>query len=330
MGQLSVRLYALAKELQLDSEELVDLCRKAGIRGKGSALAPLDDGEVSRVTQYLRDGSIAAPLKPSAASRKPNAPAVPPRAGSIPDTGTTTRIYALAKELQLDSKDLVDACARAGITGKASALAPLTQSEVAKVKAHLNAQPTVEAPKPSPTPRSPSPTAESPDADSRAVNVREEIASTTVPMCLGNALAIDSLHVQVTELGAIVETLILKVLDTSGDASMFRGESNFCDLIDDAFDGDVFASLTADELHTARMNRNKIAHRSNGIPNQSELRRSRNAFVLAILDLLEYCGESLKAEILSEFAQHFPQNKRMHRSTRSGGNVRSKSPAHAR
>jgi translation initiation factor IF-2 len=47
------------------------------------------------------------------------------------------RIYALAKELQLDSKDLVDICTRIGITGKGSALASLTESEVEKVKQHL-------------------------------------------------------------------------------------------------------------------------------------------------------------------------------------------------
>jgi predicted transcriptional regulator len=30
-----VRIYALAKELNLDSKELVEVCRKAGIPGKG-------------------------------------------------------------------------------------------------------------------------------------------------------------------------------------------------------------------------------------------------------------------------------------------------------
>jgi translation initiation factor IF-2 len=47
------------------------------------------------------------------------------------------RIYALAKKLNMDSKELVDACAKAGITGKGSALASLTDEETAKVQAHL-------------------------------------------------------------------------------------------------------------------------------------------------------------------------------------------------
>ena len=48
------------------------------------------------------------------------------------------RIYALAKELDIDSKELVVVCTKAGVTGKGSALASLTDDEVAKVKAHLN------------------------------------------------------------------------------------------------------------------------------------------------------------------------------------------------
>jgi len=51
-----VRIYALAKELSLDSKELVDICRKAGIPGKGSALASLDDDEVTRIKSYLGGG----------------------------------------------------------------------------------------------------------------------------------------------------------------------------------------------------------------------------------------------------------------------------------
>jgi translation initiation factor IF-2 len=49
------RIYALAKELSLDSKELVDLCTKAGITGKGSALASLDDDEVDKVESWDAD-----------------------------------------------------------------------------------------------------------------------------------------------------------------------------------------------------------------------------------------------------------------------------------
>ena len=50
------------------------------------------------------------------------------------------RIYSLAKELKLDSKVLVDICTSAGVTGKGSALASLTDEEVTRVKAYLSGQ----------------------------------------------------------------------------------------------------------------------------------------------------------------------------------------------
>ncbi len=47
------------------------------------------------------------------------------------------RIYALAKELKIENKKLVDICNQIGITGKGSALASLSDEEVATIKAHL-------------------------------------------------------------------------------------------------------------------------------------------------------------------------------------------------
>lgn len=50
---MPIRIYALAKDLKIDSKELADLCVKAGIPGKGSALASLDDDEVVKLKAYL-------------------------------------------------------------------------------------------------------------------------------------------------------------------------------------------------------------------------------------------------------------------------------------
>jgi translation initiation factor IF-2 len=63
---LAVRIYALAKELQLDSKDLVDICTRIGIPGKGSALASLTEAEVEKVKQHLSGGTKTA--KPKAAS----------------------------------------------------------------------------------------------------------------------------------------------------------------------------------------------------------------------------------------------------------------------
>ena len=54
---MAVRIYSLAKELKFDSKELVDICAKAGITGKGSALASLADDEVARLKEYLASRS---------------------------------------------------------------------------------------------------------------------------------------------------------------------------------------------------------------------------------------------------------------------------------
>jgi translation initiation factor IF-2 len=86
---LAVRIYALAKELKLDSKELVDVCTRAGIQGKGSALASLTDEEAARVRQYLKGG--AGPARPSrAAAPAPQRPTEPVRVGKMPVIVTKT------------------------------------------------------------------------------------------------------------------------------------------------------------------------------------------------------------------------------------------------
>ncbi len=71
---MPVRIYALAKDLKIDSKELADLCVKAGIPGKGSALASLEDDEVSKLKAYLdnvqaKKGGAAAPAAPGEKAR---------------------------------------------------------------------------------------------------------------------------------------------------------------------------------------------------------------------------------------------------------------------
>jgi len=78
---LAVRIYALAKELKLDSKELVDLCTKAGIRGKGSALASLSDKEADKLKEFLKGPETQPGSRPAAAASTPERPAERPRAG---------------------------------------------------------------------------------------------------------------------------------------------------------------------------------------------------------------------------------------------------------
>ena len=70
---MPVRIYALAKDLKVDSKDLADICKKIGLPGKGSALASLDDDEVQRVKDYL--DSIAQKKSSAAAAASENKPA---------------------------------------------------------------------------------------------------------------------------------------------------------------------------------------------------------------------------------------------------------------
>ena len=79
---MPIRIYALAKQLKLDSKSLVEICKEAGVEGKGSALASLTDDEVDRVNAHL-------------ASRSRPSKSAPPAAASLtpqkPKEGTTVR-----------------------------------------------------------------------------------------------------------------------------------------------------------------------------------------------------------------------------------------------
>jgi translation initiation factor IF-2 len=81
-----IRIYALAKELKVDSKELVDLCAKAGITGKGSALASLTDEETEKVKAFLQGGHRKperAPISPVTHSTGPSTSAPPASTPSI-------------------------------------------------------------------------------------------------------------------------------------------------------------------------------------------------------------------------------------------------------
>ncbi len=81
------RIYALAKELAMDSKDLVDLCTKIGIQNKGSALASLEDDEVERITKYIKAGEAPRPTAGSGApgvSAPASSAPIPPSAGPLP------------------------------------------------------------------------------------------------------------------------------------------------------------------------------------------------------------------------------------------------------
>lgn len=76
---MPVRIYALAKELKVDSKDLAEICKKVGLAGKGSALASLDDDEVQRVKDYLAAQAQKKQASAPAVEAKPAQVAPPAR-----------------------------------------------------------------------------------------------------------------------------------------------------------------------------------------------------------------------------------------------------------
>ena len=50
---MATRIYQLAKDLRIDSKQLVDLCSRIGIEGKGSALARLEADETAKIIEHF-------------------------------------------------------------------------------------------------------------------------------------------------------------------------------------------------------------------------------------------------------------------------------------
>lgn len=97
---MAVRIYGLAKELKLDSKELVDICTRAGVLGKGSALASLTDEEAEKVKAFIASGQQRPAARPATPTGRPAMvpppqrpaaapPAVLRREDYVPASGTT-------------------------------------------------------------------------------------------------------------------------------------------------------------------------------------------------------------------------------------------------
>jgi translation initiation factor IF-2 len=106
---VAIRIYSLAKDLGLDSKELVDLCARIGIQGKGSALASLEDDEIARIKKHLEEK--AAP--PTAAPKE----VTKPQREGLKDAP----IRELGTKTQAPRRDLSSIRAKMGGADKTSA-----------------------------------------------------------------------------------------------------------------------------------------------------------------------------------------------------------------
>ncbi len=87
---MPIRIYALAKQLNVDSKVLANVCDQVGISGKGSALASLSDEEAEKVKAYLSNRGAKPAAKPAGrrAAAEPEKPQVLRREDYIAPAGT--------------------------------------------------------------------------------------------------------------------------------------------------------------------------------------------------------------------------------------------------
>ncbi|WP_166828928.1 translation initiation factor IF-2 [Thalassoroseus pseudoceratinae] len=84
---MKIRIFALAKELGIDSKELIDYCNQAGVPAKNSALASISPEQRDIVVNFIREGA-SGDAKPEEASV--DAPLEPVRA-EVVDRGSKVR-----------------------------------------------------------------------------------------------------------------------------------------------------------------------------------------------------------------------------------------------
>src|SRR5260370_40855549 len=75
---LKIRIFTLAKELNIENKVLIGHCQKLGMNVKDSALASISEEERDRLLAFIKEGAASseaarrgAPLAPSRAPAKP-------------------------------------------------------------------------------------------------------------------------------------------------------------------------------------------------------------------------------------------------------------------
>ncbi len=112
---MSIRIYALAKQLKIESKELVELCKKLGF-DKGSALASLNDDEVEKVKASLaktaKSGAtafapVAPPKRPTNLSQSGRVPVLKPTLKPKSGEPETTEVAETAVETETVVEQIV-------------------------------------------------------------------------------------------------------------------------------------------------------------------------------------------------------------------------------
>ena len=105
---MPIRIYAFAKELGFDNKQLLDVCEKVNIKGKGSALASLDDDEVAKIKSFLDGGgATAAEPEPEVLAPMRPEPSRQRKIVDLPDKVASKTDEALEPEAADEAADAV-------------------------------------------------------------------------------------------------------------------------------------------------------------------------------------------------------------------------------
>ncbi|MDR3110398.1 MAG: translation initiation factor IF-2 [Planctomycetaceae bacterium] len=80
MVESTIRIYALAKQLNIETKVLFELCKKADIEGKSNTLASLTEAEVARVKEFIKSSAAPKTSAPTLVQR----PVLGPTGGKVP------------------------------------------------------------------------------------------------------------------------------------------------------------------------------------------------------------------------------------------------------
>ncbi|MEE2738964.1 MAG: translation initiation factor IF-2 N-terminal domain-containing protein, partial [Planctomycetota bacterium] len=141
---MAVRIYSLARDLKIDSKEILEFCKKAGIEGKGSALASLTEEECELLQAAMKKSAAPSeapePIKPELAPPDGPDPAQPiQRTDYVPASGVVPAVAGDSSEVKTEEH------------GKKT----IRKKAVPRPK--LASAPTMRAPTPSAGPSEPSP-----------------------------------------------------------------------------------------------------------------------------------------------------------------------------
>lgn len=130
---MPIRIYAFAKELGFDNKKLLDICEKAGIKGKGSALASLTDDEIAKVNEHLdkSKNEAVASVASQATTTAVNEPVAPLRETVVPSRSGQVRDLNQKKVVKREGAEVKKEVGKKkpAVTFKAAAMPEVQQPE---------------------------------------------------------------------------------------------------------------------------------------------------------------------------------------------------------